>query len=199
MIRTSPQASNYPKWLSINTSISFILFRHPQLRATVHLTSLLWTYLLLHDPHLQSLRTILLLDFAALSRKAPQMSLMITSASHPRTFTPAAQPSGGILSAVVFPDCIHLLKIFLLYQVCCLFTSCLYILTHDLGSAVAVERVFSSGRDTISLCRASLMPETIRILMIAKQHLKLRREKALNAWNFYNLLSFIFSTSLYGT
>ena len=30
-----------------------------------------------------------------------------------------------------------------------------------LGSAVAVERIFSSGRDTISTRRASLRPETI--------------------------------------
>ena len=32
----------------------------------------------------------------------------------------------------------------------------------SLGSAVAVERIFSGGRDTISLRRASLKPETIR-------------------------------------
>ncbi|KAJ8515669.1 hypothetical protein ONZ45_g6946 [Pleurotus djamor] len=43
------------------------------------------------------------------------------------------------------------------------------------GSAVAVERVFSGGRDTISLRRASLKPETIRTLMLVKQHLRLAR------------------------
>ena len=43
------------------------------------------------------------------------------------------------------------------------------------GSAVAVERIFSGGRDTISLRRASLQPNTIRILMILKQKLRLSR------------------------
>jgi hypothetical protein len=41
----------------------------------------------------------------------------------------------------------------------------------SVGSAVAVERIFSGGRDTISLCCASLDPETIRTLMLVKQHL----------------------------
>lgn len=43
----------------------------------------------------------------------------------------------------------------------------------SIGSAVAVERIFSGGRDTISLRRASLKPETIRILMLVKQRLRL--------------------------
>jgi hypothetical protein len=43
------------------------------------------------------------------------------------------------------------------------------------GSAVAVERIFSGGRDTISPRRASLDPETIRTLMLAKQVLRLAR------------------------
>jgi hypothetical protein len=41
------------------------------------------------------------------------------------------------------------------------------------GSAVAVEHIFSGSRDTISLRRASLDPETIRALMIVKQRLRL--------------------------
>jgi hypothetical protein len=41
------------------------------------------------------------------------------------------------------------------------------------GSAVAVERIFSGGHDTISLRRASLDPETIRTLMLVKQQLHL--------------------------
>lgn len=44
-----------------------------------------------------------------------------------------------------------------------------------LGCAVAVERIFSSGRDTISLRRASLKPSTIRSLMLLKQRLLLAR------------------------
>ena len=43
------------------------------------------------------------------------------------------------------------------------------------GSAVAVEWIFSGGRDTISLRRASLNPETIRTLMLVKQRLCLAR------------------------
>jgi hypothetical protein len=39
------------------------------------------------------------------------------------------------------------------------------------GSAVAVERIFSGGRDTISLRRASLHLDTIWTLMLVKQHL----------------------------
>lgn len=48
-------------------------------------------------------------------------------------------------------------------------------LNNPLGSAVAVERIFSGGRDTISLRRASLKPDTIRILMLVKQRLRLAR------------------------
>ncbi|KAJ3508846.1 hypothetical protein NMY22_g16486 [Coprinellus aureogranulatus] len=43
------------------------------------------------------------------------------------------------------------------------------------GSAVAVERIFSGGRDLISVRRASLRPDTIRILMIVKQKVRARR------------------------
>ncbi|KAF8801335.1 hypothetical protein BYT27DRAFT_7115405 [Phlegmacium glaucopus] len=41
-----------------------------------------------------------------------------------------------------------------------------HIIYSYLGSAVAVERIFSGGRDTISLRRASLNADTIRILML---------------------------------
>ena len=46
------------------------------------------------------------------------------------------------------------------------------------GSAVAVEWIFSGGRDTISLRRASLNADTIRILMLVKKRLHLARAKA---------------------
>jgi hypothetical protein len=46
------------------------------------------------------------------------------------------------------------------------------------GSAVAVERVFSGGRDTISLRRASLGAETIRDLMLVKHELRRVRTRA---------------------
>ncbi|KAJ6534812.1 hypothetical protein B0H19DRAFT_1184263 [Mycena capillaripes] len=44
------------------------------------------------------------------------------------------------------------------------------------GSAVAVERVFSGGRDTISLRCSSLKPDTIRTWMLLKHHLRLKRK-----------------------
>ncbi|KAJ3748337.1 hypothetical protein DFH05DRAFT_1391170, partial [Lentinula detonsa] len=45
------------------------------------------------------------------------------------------------------------------------------------GSAVAVERVFSGGRDTIALRRASLKPETMRTLMLLKAQLRIARKQ----------------------
>ncbi|KAF5347670.1 hypothetical protein D9758_013709 [Tetrapyrgos nigripes] len=44
-----------------------------------------------------------------------------------------------------------------------------------LGSAVAIERVFSGGRDTISLRRSSLKADTIQALMVVKAQLKMAR------------------------
>ena len=40
-----------------------------------------------------------------------------------------------------------------------------------LGSTIAVECIFSSSRDTISIQHASLQPETIHMLMVLKHHL----------------------------
>jgi hypothetical protein len=46
----------------------------------------------------------------------------------------------------------------------------------SIGSAVAVERIFSGGRDTIGLRRASLKAETIETLMFVKARLRLARK-----------------------
>ncbi|EEB91014.1 hypothetical protein MPER_10700, partial [Moniliophthora perniciosa FA553] len=46
------------------------------------------------------------------------------------------------------------------------------------GSAVAVERVFSGGRDTVGIRRSSLKAETIRTLMLLKHHLRLTQANA---------------------
>ena len=43
------------------------------------------------------------------------------------------------------------------------------------GSAVAVERIFSGGQDTVSMRRMRLKPETIRTLMLVKAKLRLAR------------------------
>ena len=48
------------------------------------------------------------------------------------------------------------------------------------GSAVAVERVFSGGRDTIALRRASLQPSTIRTLMVLKVQLRVAHKEVLD-------------------
>ncbi|KAF7343888.1 Transposase-like protein [Mycena venus] len=44
------------------------------------------------------------------------------------------------------------------------------------GSAVAIERIFSGGRDTIGIRRASLKAETIETLMFVKARLRLARK-----------------------
>ena len=57
----------------------------------------------------------------------------------------------------------------------------IFLTTASLGSAVAMECIFSGGCDTISLQRASLKPETIRILMLVKQKLCLAQNAAQQA------------------
>ena len=49
-----------------------------------------------------------------------------------------------------------------------------------LRRAVAVERIFSGGRDTISLPRTSLHPDTIHTLMLVKHRLRLSRVQVNN-------------------
>ena len=51
-------------------------------------------------------------------------------------------------------------------------------IAHEIGSAVAVERVFSGGRDTISLRRASLNANTIRILMLVRSQARLAHTRS---------------------
>jgi hypothetical protein len=55
------------------------------------------------------------------------------------------------------------------------FIYCMALSIMIIGSAVAVELIFSGGRDTISMRRASLHPDTIRTLMLVKHHLRLAR------------------------
>jgi hypothetical protein len=53
------------------------------------------------------------------------------------------------------------------------------LLTFELiiGSAIAVERIFSGGRDLISIRQASLCPDTICVLMIVKQSIWAQRNQ----------------------
>ena len=46
---------------------------------------------------------------------------------------------------------------------------------HDVFSFQVSEQIFSGGRDTISLRCASLIPDTIQVLMLVKQRLRLAR------------------------
>jgi hypothetical protein len=55
------------------------------------------------------------------------------------------------------------------------FIYCMALSIMIIGSAVAVELIFSGGRDTISMRRASLHPDTIRTLMLVKHRLRLAR------------------------
>ncbi|KAJ7618612.1 hypothetical protein FB45DRAFT_755892, partial [Roridomyces roridus] len=47
------------------------------------------------------------------------------------------------------------------------------------GSAVAVERVFSGGRDTIAVRHARLKAETIRTLMVLKGYIPMTRKEVI--------------------
>jgi hypothetical protein len=67
--------------------------------------------------------------------------------------------------------------IFSAFLVSCLLGEITHADALTLGSAVAVERIFSGGRDTISLRRASLHADTIRVLMLVKKRLHLARTK----------------------
>jgi hypothetical protein len=84
---------------------------------------------------------------------------------------PVIQFSGGwvdVLSSRIF---------FTLHVTSYVFlVSCSYIFMP--GSAIAAEWVFSGGRDTNSLCCASLHADTIQILLLVKKRLHLACAKA---------------------
>ena len=112
------------------------------------------------------------------SENVPQlMSYRNSGIYHRKTLRGVTRFIGGMGGVLNFPNFIVLPVIFSLSQVCfqtLWFQSLINILS-ILGSAVAVERIFSGGRDTISLRRASLKPATIRVLMLVKRRLILKR------------------------
>ena len=78
---------------------------------------------------------------------------------------------GGGVNVKIGPTCTALHATFFAFQVCSILSyshSAVYIF---LGSAVAVECIFSSSRDTISTRHASLQPETIHMLMVLKHQI----------------------------
>jgi hypothetical protein len=128
------------------------------------------------DPHLKKFSASGIKRIAA--KEYSEMSWWNISVSPQplRTGTPVIPSNGGEPDALHFHVSIYLLAIFCASQVGFYCESSLPIA--DLifkGSAVAVERVFSSGRDTISLRRASLKADTIRTLMLVKARLRLAR------------------------
>jgi hypothetical protein len=78
-----------------------------------------------------------------------------------------------------FPNLFWLARDILCIPGVSILSSCQWVVISDKpqtsGSAVVVERIFSGGRDTISLRRASLQPETIKSLMLSKKKLHLAR------------------------
>ena len=105
-----------------------------------------------------------------------QMNLKTISSLGRRILILADRLTGGGGGVPNFPICIVSLEISLLFLVNLFhFFSTILETKIILGSAVAVERIFSGGRDTISMRRASLHSDTIRTLMLVKHRLRLAR------------------------
>jgi hypothetical protein len=111
------------------------------------------------------------------SQLEPISTSLRNISSHNRsTSTPVTPFNGGTATACSSPISRDLQEIYWQYPVhVSVIGYCYAVLMRSLGSAVAVERIFSGGRDTISLRRASLKPDTIRTLMVVKQRLRLAR------------------------
>ena len=111
------------------------------------------------------------------------MRFKSTSSSLVRTLTLVIHCNGGLVAVHSSLTSLVLQGIFFQFLVSSqLISSCysitnvsFFLIVFYAGSAVAVEQIFSGGRDTISLRRASLNPETIRTLMLVKQRLRLAR------------------------
>jgi len=88
---------------------------------------------------------------------------------------------GGGANARIGPTCTALPVTFFAFQVRCILSYSHSSVYPFLGSAVAVECIFSSSRDTISIRCASLRPETIWTLMVLKHHIcQTRKGNAIN-------------------
>ena len=114
----------------------------------------------------------------AMRRSAPMplTSWRNISRSSAKILRNATHLDGGGANTRIGLTCTVWPAIFSVFQVCStlsFYHSSVYTL---LGSAVAVERIFSSGRDTILIRHASLQPETIHTLMVLKHQLRQMRE-----------------------
>src|ERR1700677_4554739 len=101
------------------------------------------------------------------------MRFKSTSSSHVKISMFVICCNGGLVTAHSSQISLVLRGIFFQFPVSSQVVVWLFLIVFYVGSAVAVERIFSGGRDTISLRRASLQPETIRTLMLVKQRLRL--------------------------
>jgi hAT family C-terminal dimerisation region len=136
-------------------------------------------YLSLQLPHLRQPppRRLILLRDTSSDLDWTLMSLRNSLSCHLKISKIVIQFSGGLDAARSSPTCLALPEIYCPSLVChlCSLKTIQLIPDSILGSAVAVERIFSGGGDTISLRRSSLKPDTIRTLMLVKQHLRLAR------------------------
>ena len=107
------------------------------------------------------------------------MNLTNSSTFLKRILILAIQSIGGWAVVLNSPTCFGSLVTFFAYLVpyCVIIESFSTNIVVS-GSAVAVEHVFSGGHDTISLRRASLRPETIKVPMLVKKQLHLARAQA---------------------
>lgn len=117
------------------------------------------------------------LDIAG-KRRLQLMNSKNTSNSLPKISTRVIRFTGGSADALNSQTSFAWLVISCVSPVSCQpYSICTFLIISP-GSAVAVERIFSGGRDTISLRRASLHADTIRVLMLVKKRLHLARAQA---------------------
>ena len=131
--------------------------------------------------HLHPLGTLIMLASNFLAPQTSQHTMsrsfliqstnyMNISRSNARISRSAIHSDDGGASMRIGPTCTILHVTFFAFQVCHVLSySHSYVYTF-LGSAVAIEHIFSSSRDTILTCCASLWPETIHTLMVLKHH-----------------------------
>lgn len=86
---------------------------------------------------------------------------------------------GGLVGAPSFPTCLFMLVISLQSQAIKILLIVVIVANHTIiGSAVAVECIFSGGQDIISLCHTRLKLDTIPTLTLVRQRLHLAHNAA---------------------
>ena len=143
------------------------LCHHCRLPRLLHMSDLQ----ILHPWHVAHPRNRLLPNIAG-KRRHQSINLRNTSNFLLKTSTHVIQFTGGLgdeLSSQIYSAWLATYYVFLVSHQS--YTGLIFNISP--GSAVTVERIFSSGRDTISLQCASLHAKTICILMLIKKRLHL--------------------------